>query len=284
MAEKSIFSRNGQMINRLAALLLLLLPACTLEGELEHRERDAPGPIVVEGRISLGEGATVVLVRAASLEYPTYFPPVTDARAILMDDRGNSEVLIHLGAGHYRSFAMQGEPGAEYALSVEAGGEMITGLSVMPAVPIRVDSAVHRHVRIESGFLRSQAVLYFQDPPGQADFAWVRLTTQENGRQIKFYFFYEDKGFDGRYQEFSMQLNDWLIPGESARVEFFQVEEQVFHLFKEILETTGTEAAGQQGEGEVFLAPPENLSANLSGRTPGYFFANVRFEELLIAP
>lgn len=279
MANNHIHTKAKPGKSRLWAancLSLLLLSACTQEVELEALVQEPPGHIVVEGRIAAGEGALIVLTRPASLAYPELFPPVTDAKAVLSDNYGNQEQLLHLGHGHYRSYGIQGVPGAQYTLDIEAGEEKVVGFSSMPAFPIVVDSALHMQSRDEAGLLRSQILLYFHDPPGQADFAWIRLTTSVNGQQHKYYFFYKDGAENGQYIEWPLPLDQLLFHGQTARVEFFQVEEEVYHLFENLLtqQLPGTE--------EVFLAPPGNFSANLQDNAPGYFAAVVRSEELVI--
>lgn len=265
-------------IIRCLAALILALPSCTEEAELGALIQEAPGPIVVEGRIAEEENALIVLTRPASLADPENFPQVTDAKVTLLDNRGNEEELLHLGYGHYRSLGIQGQRGVQYSLSIEAAGsEKVAGRSSMPLGPVVVDSALHRQVQNEAGFLRSQIALYFQDPPGQADFAWVRLTIQANNRERKYYFFYQDGDEDAQYREWLLPLNLLLSHGQIARIELFQVEEAVFFFFKSILEQVSP------GEEAVFLAPPANLSANLEGSSPGYFAATVR-TELVVAP
>ena len=266
------------IIRCLAALILILiLPSCTEEAELGALIQEAPGPIVVEGRIAEGENALIVLTRPASLADPENFPQVTDAKVTLLDNRGNEEELLHLGYGHYRSLRIQGQRGVQYSLAIEAGSEKVAGRSFMPLVPVVVDSALHRQVRDEAGFLRSQIALYFQDPSGQADFAWMRLTIQANNRERKYYFFYQDDDGDDQYREWLLPLNLLLSHGQIARIELFQVEEAVFFFFKSILEQVSP------GEEVVFLAPPANLSANLEGSSPGYFAATVR-TEIVVEP
>ena len=254
------------------AALLLILPSCTEEAELGGLIQESPGPIVVEGRIAEGEDALIVLTRPASLEDPEIFPQVTDAKVTLRDNHGNEEELLHLGYGHYRSFGIKGQRGARYSLIIEAGNEKITGASSMPALPVVIDSALYRQVQDEEGFLRSQIVLYFKDPPGQADFAWVRLTILDRGRERKYYFFYQDGTEDNRHREWVLPLAQRVSTGNWARIELFQVEETVFYFFQSILDQVSP------NNEEVFLAPPANLSANLSGQSPGYFAATVRME------
>lgn len=259
------------------AFLFFILCSCTEEVVLEGAIKEGAGPVVVEARIEKGENALVVLARPATPESPESFPQVTDARVVLSDDAGREEELLHLGHGHYRAFEMQGRPGGRYSLSVVAGDEKITGHSSMPVMPLTIDSAAHRLSEHEYGFLRSQAIVYFKDPPGQADFIWARATIQAGGAVYKYYFFYEDGTEDGRLREWAMPVFQRLLPGQLMRIEAFQVEEEVFNFFKGILE----QVSPDKDETDVFLAPPGNLSANLDGRSPGYFAASIRTEIVL---
>lgn len=267
------------------AALLFMLPACTLEVELEGLAPENPAPAVVEGRIFLGEEAIVVLTRIGGPDDTDPFPSVTDAKVFLLGSHGKEEELLHLGSGQYRSFEMRGELGIQYSLIIEVGKEQVVGRSSMPVVPIVLDSATHRRVEDENGFNRVQVSLHFQNPPAQADFAWVRVSVPAAGQPRTYYFFYEDGANDGQYQEWPMLLERELFLSDTARAEFFQVEEEVYQLFKSI------RPQGYQNpfipvsfsDGSIFLAPPSNLSANLEGQSPGYFAAAVR-TELVVAP
>ncbi|MCB0568198.1 MAG: DUF4249 domain-containing protein [Phaeodactylibacter sp.] len=259
----------------LLALMLALL-ACTEEATLEGP--NGLGAVVVEGRINRGEGATVVLTRTASPGGPAVFSLVTGARVSLEDNLGHREELLHLGSGHYHSFNIQGETAVSYTLTIETADEKITGHSVMPAIPIVVDSAIHQQGHDENGHLYSSIVLYFQDPPGQADYAWIRVYVTHPLLSKKYYFFYNDEGADGQYRELPLALPMLLYYGQTARVELFQADRQTYGFFQAVLERVQDSAAAQD-EDAFFLAPPENLSANLSGLAPGYFSAAIRTEK-----
>ncbi|HLI92643.1 MAG TPA: DUF4249 family protein, partial [Puia sp.] len=158
-----------------------------------------------------------------------------------------------------------GQPGAEYDLSVTAGGETYRAVSAMP-MPVTLDSVSFQS---NSGFGRTRisALANFRDPAGVRNY--YQFVEYVNGARLsKELYVFDDRLSDGRYINYTL-FNDstYLQAGDQVQVDMYCIDSTVYNYFFKLFQSGGAGAFNTS-------ASPANPTSNLSNGAFGYFSAH----------
>ena len=245
------------------------------------------GPrIIIEGAVTNQHGPYTVQIsrKADYLDLQDEIPLVSGASVRVSDNQGNSESLVELEPGIYRSIVFQGYPGRTYTLNVNADGEEYTASSKMP-VSVALDSVIFER---RSYFTSEYSMkFYFTDHEGIEDY--YRFLIYRNGVLITGdYYLYSDEYSDGDHIEIDEFDQISFLFHDDVRVEIWSFDKATYQFFSSLKRLLDMESEnddvdvdidGVQDEEGDSVAPMLipmalfNPSTNLSENAIGYFSA-----------
>lgn len=249
------------------------------------------GPeIIIEGIITnqIGPYTVTVHKKGDYLKYDDDFPPVKDANITISDNMGNSENLMEIDDGVYRTAVFQGHPERTYTLKVITDGKEYSAISYMPE-SISLDSL--RFIRRSYYTSEYSMLFYFTDKKGIEDN--YRFKVYRNGYLVnRYYHLYNDELTDGEqikvdyYEDMVLNYYDYMT------VEIWSFDRSVYDFYNsmrniiDIAEINEDEEVGPDigsDEDEDVVAPAllpvtlYNPTTNLTNNAIGYFSAiNIR--------
>jgi hypothetical protein len=249
---------------------------------------DNIGPkLIVEGAVTNQPGPYTIQVseKADYLDLEEEIPLVSGASVRISDNEGNSESLVELEPGIYRSIVFQGYPGRTYTLNITADGEEYTASSKMPN-SVALDSVIFER---RSYFTSEYSMkFYFTDHEGIEDY--YRFLIYRNGILITDdYYLYSDEFSDGEQIEIDYFDQLTFMFHDDVRVEIWSFDKAAYQFFSSLkrlldLETVEEDidvdiGPNQNDEEDGSVAPMLvpmalfNPASNLSDNAIGYFSA-----------
>jgi hypothetical protein len=258
---------KNQMSGLSFILGLLLLSSCTETIDIDLNS-SAP-QIVIEGRVSNnGMPSIISITKSVNFDESNDFPKVEGAIVSLMDNVGNSDVLLETSPGIYISPTVTGIIGNTYFLTVETDGKTMTSESTVPdQVPF--DSLiVEVNTSSGGGFgpggesSSHHVKVQYRDPPDETNY--YRFVEYVNGDFKKFYVF-DDRLSDGLFITQDLIRNDRdLSPGDTVKIEMQCIDSYVYDYFFSF---------GNLFGGPAKSSTPSNPNTNINGSELGYFSA-----------
>ncbi len=236
--------------------------------------KNAATQIVITGAVTNQPGPdTVTITTSINYTAENIFPPVSGA-LVTISSNGLTDTLLEITPGKYITHFITGIPGNSYDLYVSAQGKVYTSTSVMPQ-PVPLDSVGYTADRDNK---RYNAVVYFQDPPGIANY--YEFIEYNNGIQFqnsRGVSVFNDRLSDGKY--ISHQLYDDstdINKGDTVTIQMNCLDENVYnYLYQLNLITRGT----------TFQSPtPDNPTSNISNNALGYFSAYTIEKKTVFVP
>jgi hypothetical protein len=227
--------------------------------------RDAPSQLVIEGEVTNAGAPQVKISRSVPFSDRNSYPPVSGAVVTVTDsNNGLMAVLKEAEAGMYTTRTFSSPPGHAYRLSVTVGGQLYTASSTMPR-PVVLDSVTFAMNTDINNHKDINAVLNFQDPPGEVNF--YQFSESKGARLIPDVFVFEDRLSDGRYiQEPLFNDSTYLQRGDQLTVTMNCVDRNVYQYFYSL--------SGVTGNNGFQTATPANPVSNISNGALGYFSAH----------
>ncbi|MFC1724168.1 DUF4249 domain-containing protein [candidate division KSB1 bacterium] len=276
-------------INLLIAVTFLLMclyvGSCNLEPIAIDLENIGP-KIIIEGAVTNQPGPYTIQIseKADYLDLAEEIPLVSGADVRISDNEGNSETLVELSPGIYRTVLFQGYPDRTYNLRVFSDGNEYTASSKMP-VSVLLDSLVfERRSYVTSEY---NMKFYFTDREGREDY--YRFLIYRNGILItEDYYLYSDEFSDGEQIEIDYFDQLTFLFHDNVRVEIWAFDRATYQFFsslKRLLDMENEEEDvevdidGVQDEEGNSVAPMLipmalfNPTSNLSDNAIGYFSA-----------
>ena len=258
-------------------VMLLLLISCQKEVDIDLNST-APG-IVIEGQITDQPGPyTVKISRTVNFNEPNTFPAVQGATVIINDSEGNAETLTETSPGVYTGNTLQGFPGRSYVLTVTAGGQNYSAVSVMPA-PVAIDTITFKKRPFGSSDDEKLTEVEFADPAGIENY--YRLIMFRNNIRQRDIYITSDRIVDGEIITATLFRDDddgyddvALTSGDLVRVQLLSIDKLTY----EFLRTYDTPGGGDGS------ASPANPINNLSNGALGYFSAASVTEKTVVYP
>lgn len=247
----------------LLATIAFAFTSC--EEVIDYELRNADTKLVVEGLITNKPGPyTVRLSNTKGYLEEGRTQGVDNAIVTISDNHGNSETLLAVGNGLYKTQTLQGVPGYTYYLSAVVDGKTYTAQSYMPSVST-IDSLTFQyrkktHMEDEGYF----PILHFADPVGKGNY--YRWNVYVNGvLDPDELAVLQDELYDGSYGHanmgFLVQKNDCL------RVELYGIDKPAYNFWHALMNQ-------QNSNGGPFESTPANAPGNISGGAIGFFGAS----------
>lgn len=254
--------RNLKYIS--VALAILFLLSC--KKVIDVNIKNAPSELVITGEVNNQAGPYIVSIsKSVSYASENSFPPVSGA-VVMITGNGITDSLMEISPGNYATRFLVGTPGKEYSLNVTVGGQTFMASSTMPQ-PVPLDSiglSVGRNDHIIN------AVVYFQDPPGIANYyQFIEYNDRRpiaNGRGN---FVFDDRLSDGRYiiHNLGNDSSNFKM-GDTVSIKMKCLDQYVYAYWNQFAQVSGNNRGG-------FSTPtPANPVSNISGGVLGYFSAN----------
>ncbi len=258
------------------ALLLVSLFAitsCTERIETELAEQADPR-LVVEGWITdQHEAHRVRLTMSGGYMSGQAAQGVSDAQ-VTIDDGQQTFTLTEqpLGSGdYYTAPDVAGEPGRNYTLTINTGGQTYTASDMMrPVAPIDAMSfELDEDDEPEEGEKPLYKVrIWTQELPGTGDhYRWISYVNGiAQSDSLKNAVFADDQLFEGADVNGVAMDKVRANPGDVVRVEQLSISAAAFDVIEAILKQT-------EWRGGLFDPPPANVPTNISNGALGFFGA-----------
>jgi hypothetical protein len=225
--------------------------------------------IVIEATISNNSNDNLVIItRSTDFYNPSEYEPVNGANIVVSDGDGNSYSFMEIESGRYINTELIPQVGITYNMTVETGNEVYTAFSAMQE-PIILDSIT---VVGEKTPFRDELFYeynaYFQDNPGQEDYA--RFKVYINGVMQTGIFRYDDRLTDGNYIDFNrffFEPKEDIVPGDTVTIEMLTIDKITFEYFDTLRRVIAS------GRGPFGSTSPSNPITNWSNNALGYFSA-----------
>jgi len=270
MKKPSEFFRNLKLIPG-----MLIIAGCWSCQEVIHVDLNQALPtLIIDGSVSDQPGPyQVVLSQTGSFEQDSIFPPVSGAVVIITDNARNSDTLVEINPGTYRTIRLQGVPGRTYTLTVKSNNAVYTAISTMPS-PVAIDTVIVK-TRISSR-KKMLSVIFF-DPKGIPNYYRV-LEELTNSKPP---FFRIPQPVLGTF------MTDGVLDG--ARIDLLTYNQPSFYKFDAVLVSLQCIdknvydyflSADQTGNMSTTVSNPVT---NISNGALGYFSAYaVRYKKVVI--
>ena len=229
---------------------------------------------VVEGNITDQSGPYFVkITRSVNFDQDNVFPQVSGAKVVITDNNsGQTDTLQELTPGNYQTSVLNGIPGHNYSLYINAAGKVLTSNCTMP-MPVTLDS-LYSEVAGFRGKNISVIPVYF-DPIKTGNFyhfTVIKNDTLTNAINVR-----NDALVNGQViqQPISTGGNvGKLIPGDIVTVSLECIDSMVYQFYYTLRQSQNENAA-----------TPTNPVSNISGgQSLGYFSAHTVSSKTIIIP
>jgi hypothetical protein len=241
--------------------------------------------LVVEANVSNRPGPYFVkLSNTVNFSEITEIPAVTGATVVISDSSGNSETLLEISDGIYKSGILKGAPGHKYTLTVTTGGQTYESVSRMPYPVGILNLGVKRETDNGPGFGGSsgnQSVRYVVNyeisDPGEYKNYYRFAVYYKNGIMTSHRVF-DDQFHNGKIIADDFELRDTLDfnPGDTVMIELQSIDRGTYNFFRTLREGA---------LGMSFLsASPSNPISNISNDGLGYFNVCSVTDRMIVIP
>jgi hypothetical protein len=227
------------------------------------------GPfVIIEGSVTDQPGSCMVkLSRTVDSLETIFIEPITGAQVKINDDAGNYDTLVESTSGIYISSCLQGVPGRNYTLTVEANGKVYTASSVLPS-PVGIEAITLQG----SGFTGNKELeVYYNDPAEILNY--YRVIESINGTRLDNFQVTDDRLLDGDSVVYPISSGNEnkLVSGDIVTISLESIDKVSYEYFKE--------AATLDDKSSLFATP----ATNLSNGARGYFSAcSVRSRTIIV--
>ncbi len=250
----------------LIMIVIALFVSCSediVEVDLSEHENQ----IVIEGNIIQGNGPhDIKISEVVRLNNFDEFPPIIGANVLIEDDRGNSESLIEIRPGLYRSSNIVGVPGNSYRMFVEYLGEIYSAVSKMPE-ELRIDSVFFR--RSFSWINNFDLSIYFTDRPNVEEFLRIKIF-KNNSFLFDNHYLYQSKHTDGKLVKIDDFQNNFFV-NDDIKIEFHTISKDTYEYFSTLV---GDEKVVDPETPDFLPLTLFNAKSNISNGALGYFSAH----------
>ena len=228
---------------------------------------NAASQLVIVGEVTDSAGPYQVSVSTTvNFSANNSFPPVSGAVVTISDNTGFSDSLEETSPGTYTSHGNWiGRPGNTYTLQVASSGKTYTAVSTMPQ-PVPLDSIGFTVFETGNNGNVINAIPYFQDPPGIANY-YQFVETINSVPLTSEIFVFSDRLSDGKY--ISQPLFDdsaHLQIGNRLALSMYCIDANVYQYLNELQQLLQANPFNE--------ATPANPDTNISGGALGYFSAH----------
>lgn len=272
-------------------LIIIAFALLSCEKIIEIDLNSTNAVLVVEGNITDGPGPYYIKLTTTGNYFDTnIFPVVSDAVVTISDNAGNSEILVYMDTGYYKTTVLQGVPGRTYTLKISTDGKNYQAVSTMP-YPALFDSLNYQE-QIDYGYgdgggenphsgeftkkIRYMVYTYVTDDPNATNYYRYRVYKNDTLERRSNYIL-DDTYYNGQMIEMPMwgQLFD---KGDSASIQLLSIDKSAYDYYTTLGNATN-------GGGGIMGAPPDNPISNIDNEALGYFAAySVRVAGIKINP
>ena len=266
-------------MKHLIIIIVTIFVLASCQKEINIDLNAAAPQLIVEANLTNFRGPYAVkLSRTVNFDAANVFPAVTGATVVFTDNFGNSEQLVEITSGIYRTVKYQGMPGRTYKLSIASDGKSYEAFSTMPDLVDIYSLSVSQ----EKTNLRNPNKMSFQvtasilDPEGITNY--YRYVQYYKGVSYGSSLVFSDKYRDGKYISYDLRMGDTVIlkQGDPIIVELQNIDKASFDFYRTLREGAG---------GLGFLSTsPSNPISNLSNGALGYFSAYSISRAILAVP
>ena len=248
-------------------LLFILIFIIGCEDVIQVEIDSAKPQIVIEAKISNSLNNNFVKITKSTDFYnPNTYQTISNAQVIIKENNKAEYLLSETSPGKYQNNQLVAKAGNDYTIFVKYDNNQYSSNSYTPK-GLKIDS-VNYQIK-ERPFNKKKYLelhVYFQDNPGQRDFA--RFVIYKNGEKIKVIFIYNDRLTNGNYiNYFFFNFNDEsFYMGDEIFVEMQSINEQTYEYFRTLKNAATIESKGPFGP-----AAPANPVNNWSNNALGYF-------------
>jgi hypothetical protein len=221
--------------------------------------------IVIEAVINNGPGPYMVkLSKTGSYFNTPVLPPVSGAVVIISDNIGRVDTLREDSAGMYFTHIIQGIPGMNYALSVQADNVVYTANSTMMSA-VNIDSLgidVTQRFSLGPRIRRdSSLTIHFKDPASEKNYYRIKFI-EKRIINLSSYHLYDDVYTNG--EEVDLRAGK-ATRGDTDIVELISLDQYAYDYYRTLGDILRINP--------IFGSTPANPNTNLSHGALGYFAA-----------
>ncbi|WP_175621923.1 DUF4249 domain-containing protein [Chryseobacterium schmidteae] len=254
----------------LIILSFFLVTSC--EKEIDLDLEDQSGSIVIEGNVTDQTGPYYVkITKSVAFTQVNQYPAIENAQVVLSDNTGQTETLLYVGNGRYRTSSFVGQSGRTYTLKIQAEGKEYTSTSTMPQA-VSFDGLDQDSFTV-GGEISYTILPIFTDPAALGNRYLFSYTV--NNKSKKYFSEFSDNVNNGMPNQRPLILpNDdgedpddvKVVVGDTIHVEMQCIDNNVYTFYSALLQLSGGGAGGG--------VTPSNPPSNISNGALGYFSAH----------
>jgi Domain of unknown function (DUF4249) len=254
---------------------IILLTCFSCKKIIHVNLNNVPPQIVITGAVTNQPGPyTVTVSTTVNYTADNIFPPVSGA-LVSITGNGITDTLTETSPGTYTTHSIAGVPGSTYYLYVSVGKQAYTATSTMPQ-PVPLDSV--GYTASGRSNTRLNAVAYFKDPPGIANYyEFIEYNDGiqfQNNRGVSVF---DDRLSDGKYISHTLDDDSTDInKGDTVTLQMNCIDINVYNYLYTLNLITRQNS---------FQSPtPDNPTGNISNKALGYFSANTVQKKSVFVP
>lgn len=255
----------------LFSILLLNIFLTSCEEEIKINLNSTNPKIVVQADISTDPGPYYVRInKTVNFDESNSFPIINDANVIISDDAGNSETLINIGDGTYKTNTIQGVLGRTYYLDIIYDGKNYTSTSTIPDDIVPIDSVFTTSANLGRNN-EIRIVPVFKDPAGKTNY--YKFNYAKNTIAEKRVILLNDLSNDGEINTRALRGTN-VANGDTVDIEIQNIDKSTYEYFDGFIGLNG---------GLNQSATPSNPVSNIKGENVlGYFSAHSSYRKKTI--
>jgi hypothetical protein len=247
-----------------AAAVVLFVALAGCQKVISLNVNNAAEKYVIEGNVTNLPGPYTVTFSQTDNVFDDYsFKGVSQAKVVINDDAGNSEILREMQPGIYQTAVLAGVEGRTYHLSITVEGQSFTSSSTMPR-QVNLDS-LYAEDLLNGAKTVKVVVPVFTDPPEKGN--CYRINQYINGTLDKTLYYENDDFINGQKQSQALErpsADSTLHSGDRVDVEMQCIDYPMYKYWY----SADLSSAGNGSN------VPANPVTNIQGGALGYFSAH----------
>ncbi|MFT5581894.1 MAG: hypothetical protein ACI9G9_001155 [Psychromonas sp.] len=248
-------------------LLFILIVAGSLfscEKVIDLKLRSSEAKYVIKAEVNAGDSIHFVrITKSIPFDQENVFPNVTDAVVALSDNQGNSEVLLSIGNGVYRTDNFKAFDEVQYTVEVKHQDKVFVATSIIPKT-VNLDEVIATESEFfgQTSFVLTPRFLDLAGIRNYYGFVYSKVTVDFSKQASSNLILRDDEFSDGQYNQQPLFGNYAPQAGDTVEVIMIGLDESAFEFYFSKETNTSPDSGA-----------PANPVSNWSNGALGYFTA-----------
>ncbi len=223
--------------------------------------KDSEPQFVLKGEVNAGDSVhTLLITKSVAFDQANVFPGVVGATVVLTDNLGNTETLVDMGNGEYKTTNFPAINGRSYTFTVTSEGKTFESTSTIPGLVTLTDlDFLPSNFFGDTGFI---IIPKFLDPAGVKNSYLFYFYNASSPEDNSGFIISNDDFADGKLNQQPFFGNWSPKLGDTVVYNMWGIDEDVYKYYFSFEQNT----SGNSGA-------PANPVSNWSNNALGYFTA-----------